>query len=207
MTEIKQDEIQQEFFGEFGAPASKPKSRFPSLQKAQKPILINTSIEQILLVAILLILAACLVFFLGILRGRSLSALSPQSAPVLRSVAAVSVPERKSGAGLSVQADAPMSKKIAQAQIATREANRVGAQTAPAANLGKPYTIQLVTFKKEDLAEKEVAKLRAKGIYAFIIPSGDYYQVCAGQYVSKEDAGRNIKNFSGKYRDCFIRRR
>ncbi|OGW84016.1 MAG: hypothetical protein A3C47_01415 [Omnitrophica bacterium RIFCSPHIGHO2_02_FULL_51_18] len=205
MTEIKQDEIQQEFFGDLGAPASKSKPRFPSLQKAQKPILISTSIEQILLAGILLVLTACLVFFLGILRGKSLTT---SARPGIASVkpAAATPQGRNSTVRQPSVSVASMDRKIAQAQQATLKAK----EALPGAlvpGLGKPYTIQLVTYKKEDLAEKEVAGLRKKGHTAFIIPSGDYYQVCAGQYVSKEDAHRNLKNFSDKFRDCFIRRR
>lgn len=180
MTEIKQEEIQQELFGEFGSAGPKQKPRFPSLHKTQKPVLISTSIEQLLLTGILLILAACAVFFLGILRGKSLGSVVQVAPP--SGVAARPVPVE--GRKPSVQAP--------------RE---------PIRDLGKPYTMQLVTFKRQDLAEREVAELKKRGFYAFIIPSGDYYQVCAGQYVSKEDANRNLKLFSGRYKDCFIRRR
>ena len=49
--------------------------------------------------------------------------------------------------------------------------------------------------------------LRAQGLYSFIIPSGEYFQVCAGQYASKEEAKKDVARFSAKYKDCFLRRR
>ncbi len=193
MTDIKQEEMQQELFGEFGSQASKQKPRFPSLHKAQKPVLLSTSLEQILLVSILLILAACVVFFLGILRGKSMAATG----------------------GVVPMSTQPLPRKTTQV-LPPRAAPRAGLGTStvktatpkdPAWDLGKPYTIQLATFKKQDMAEREVDTIRKKGFQAFIIASGDYYEVCSGQYVSKEDAGRDKKLFSARYKDCFIRRR
>ena len=71
MTDIKQGETQKEFFGEFSGEPQRVE-RFPSIQKTQKPILLNTSAEQVLLAGIVLILALCFTFFLGVLRGRAL---------------------------------------------------------------------------------------------------------------------------------------
>lgn len=71
----------------------------------------------------------------------------------------------------------------------------------------KPYTIQLVTYKKKEIAENETALLRRQGFFSAIIPSGEYYQVCVGQYADKAEAARDLKTFSARYRDCYLRRR
>ena len=64
MTEIKSPENQQELFAEF---SQEPRrlQRFPSLAKSHNPILISTTLEQILLVGIVLVLTLCLAFFWG----------------------------------------------------------------------------------------------------------------------------------------------
>ena len=189
MAESKPQETQRELFGEFSREADKA-GRFPALSKNQKPILITTSLEQVLLTAILLILAACFIYFLGMLRGRSLAghatALSP---PIARPAPGPAGPSSGKVIGL------PRQKK---------EAAPV---SSFAADPGKPYTIQLATYKKQSLAEKEMALLRRAGYYSAIIPSGDYYQVCVGQYGSMEEAKKDLRFFGSRYKDRFLRRR
>ena len=71
----------------------------------------------------------------------------------------------------------------------------------------RPYSIQLVTYKKKEYAEKEMKTLRRSGFFSTIIPSGDYYQVCVGQYASNNEARRDLAYFRVKYKDCYLRRR
>ncbi len=192
MTEIRIQETQQELFQEFSEKSNRTE-RLPSVTKTQKPILLSTNIEQIILAGILLILSLCLVFFLGVLRGQSLS----------RSRTPTAIETRTAGPGAI---EAALVRPI----IRTPE---IKPPSAPAAalpvgqNLNKPYTIQLVTYKKKELAEKDVAEFRRRGVAAMIITSADYYQVCAGQYLNKGEAKKDLKLFSARYRDCFLRRR
>lgn len=173
MAEIKSQETQQEFFQEFSGAARKSE-RFPSLPKSIKPILINTTLEQLILAGILSILVLCLVFFLGVLRGRALT-------PVQRIV----VTERM----------VPVQTTAAPAAM-------------PVVNdPSKPYTIQLVTYKKQDLAKRSIAELRKKGYHATVIPSGEYHQVCVGVYRSIEEAKNDLRLFASTYKDCYLRRR
>ncbi len=204
MTEIKQEETQQELFNEFSGELKKTE-RFPSISRPQKPILFSTSVEQIILVSIILILAGCLIFFLGILRGKFLASKGQVTAPVriapepVRPTAVTSIAPK--------QAAAPLLKvKPSAASVALPA--KASVKPSPATlDLNKHYTIQLVTYKKKDLAEKEVAGLRRNGFYSSIIASGDYYQVCVGQYATKEEAKKDLKVFGSKYKDCFLRRR
>ena len=71
----------------------------------------------------------------------------------------------------------------------------------------KPYTVQLISFKDERRAIEERDGLLAEGIDAFLIPSGNWYQVCAGYFDSMNDANSKLKSFSERYVGCFIRRR
>lgn len=108
---------------------------------------------------------------------------------------------------------APISPRVVQSatspsiRVTTPQTLAHTTTLKPKADPSKPYTIQLVTYKRQDLAEQDVAYLRSKGYYATIIPSGDYFQVCAGQYASKEEAKLDIKRFQARYKDVFLRRR
>ncbi len=175
-------ETQQELFREFSAATKKP-DRFALISRTQKPILFSTNTEQLLMIGILFILVLCGIFFLGVIRGKSLVGQPITEAPL------VSVPSVR-----------PLQPKAAVSRVQTPP---VTLQEVPP----KPYTLQLVTHRKKELAELEMNSLRAQGLYSFIIPSGEYFQVCVGQYSSKGEAGKDFARFSSKYKDCFLRRR
>jgi hypothetical protein len=201
MTELKIGEKQQELFEEFSKEVIKPE-RFPSFHRPQKPILITTSVEQIVLASILFVLAGCLIFFIGVLRGKSLK---PSTAPLPAARVVASKPQQRlvSNPG---NLSAKTSVSTASSPVVTTKSAPAIAE--PQSNPPKkPYTIQLVTYKKQDLAEQEASALRKNGFYAIIIPSGDYYQVCVGQYGSKEEAQKDLALFGRKYKDCFLRRK
>ena len=182
--ETKPQESQQELFLEFSKEPKKAEPFLP-LRKTQKPILISTHLEQLILAGILTILAACLVFFLGVLRGKSLSVSRPvPSSPPMR------VPARP----------VPLLQKTPAPAVST-----VPLLIVPDSR--KPYTIQLVTYKKKDYAENESALLRRQGFFSIIIPSGEYYQVCAGQYANREESEKDKGMFSARYKGCFLRPR
>ncbi|MBI4432613.1 MAG: SPOR domain-containing protein [Candidatus Omnitrophica bacterium] len=178
----------QDLFSEFSKEEKKIE-RFPAIGKTQKPILLNTTLEQIILAGIVFILAACLFFFLGVLRGKALRQQVP--AP--------------SGIAQPVSTTGP----IRRAVTAPTKALQPAAQTPGIIidDAKKPYTIQLVTHRKKELAEREAAMIRRVGFFSLIIPSGPYFQVCAGQYATKEEAARDLRTFVAKYKDCFLRRR
>jgi hypothetical protein len=69
------------------------------------------------------------------------------------------------------------------------------------------YTIQLVTYADEKLAVREIDHLKTKGLAAFVIPSGRYYQVCAHYFEDKTTAKSFLKQFSdiSRYPGAYIR--
>ena len=194
MVEIEQEEKQQELFPVFSGAAKRPE-RFPALAKAHKPLLLNTTIEQIILVSIVLILAGCFVFFLGVVRGKSLSARVPQYL-AQGNIAAVAMAPQK------IAAPSMMTVKPEARAVATGN-NKV----EQVQNANKPYTIQLSTYKRQDLAEKEAVTLRHSGFYSTIDQKGGFYEVCVGQYATKDAAKKDLKIFNAKYKGCFLRRR
>lgn len=206
MSEInKPEETQHELFQEFSK-EQKKLDRFPTLQRTQKPILLTTSTEQIILIGIVLILLCCFVFFLGVLRGRVIIKEQPQ--PAVRQV--VSAPAVAIAGNTQTRTTAPATIQLPIVISHTPSTSATvptayGTFTKP--DPTKPYTIQLVTFKAGNLAQAEAAGWRKKGYAASVAPSGDYFLVCIGDYASKADAQKDLKFFSKKYKDCFLRRR
>ena len=180
MTEDNSPETQPELFTQFSSTPKRPE-RFPTLAKTQKPILISTNLEQLLMVSIIFILLFCGVFFLGVLRGKSL-----KQAP------AVVGPLR--------QAQEP--------KALNTSAGRPVVVAAPVlASPAKPYTAQLVTYRKREYAEAELNALQKMGFTGFIVQKGEYFQVYSGQYASKEEAKKDLAAFQARYKDSFLTRR
>jgi len=69
----------------------------------------------------------------------------------------------------------------------------------------KPYTIQVISFKVERRAEAKVKALEKLGYEAMIIPSGAWYQVCVGSYLSEKEAEEDLGRLKTRYRDCYVR--
>lgn len=177
-------ETQQELFQEFSTTPKKTE-RFPMVSRTQKPILFSTNTEQLLMAGILFILTLCGVFFLGVMRGKVLAGLT--SGPVILNTAPVPAPIVS--AQPSVVRPAPAAPMPVATQIPT-----------------KPYTLTLVTHRKKEMAEAEMNAIRGQGFYSFVRKSGDYFEVCVGQYASRDEAKRDLARFSHKYKDCFLRR-
>src|SRR3989338_3775182 len=190
MTDAKQGETQQEFFGNFSKAGKVPER--PSYDpKFQKPMLVTTSLEQLLLAGILLILAACFVFFFGMLRGKAISGKSvelPIASPATR-------PNRVAAVSPVLVSNRPM------VAVSNNSAAAVPPET------GKPYRIQLATYKKRDMAEKEAVDLRRGGHASLIVPNGGFFELRVGEYANKEEAKKDLKFFASRYSGCYLRKR
>ena len=169
----KPRETQPDLFQEHGAVSQKTE-RFPSIIKTHKPILISTTLEQLLTASVVAILVLCGIFFLGVLRGKGLNKTEIQT---------MQIPP-----------------------AAARPANRPLTVLTPPFT-AKPYTIQLAMYRKKEYAEAEMGALKKMGFTSFLISGGGYYQVCIGQYASKEDAKKDLSRFASKYKDSYLRRR
>lgn len=67
-------------------------------------------------------------------------------------------------------------------------------------------TAQLSSYRSETYARDEALKLRGKGIKTFLVKSGDFWLVCAGQFKSKEEAAGFINKLPSKFRQAQVRR-
>src|SRR3989338_6829066 len=149
MSEIDQEETQQELFAEFAGAAQKSE-RFLPQSKVNKAILLNTSVEQVILVSIALILVCCFVFFLGVLRGKSLGIDRPQALAQKKPKSLQTTPANMAQVPGAAFVAATTTPQASEARSASSISKAQGS-----AAFSKPYTIQVSTYKKQDLAEKE----------------------------------------------------
>src|SRR5690242_4924123 len=91
MTDPKPQEMQSELFTEFSNETKKPE-RFPGVVKTHKPILISTTVEHLILVGIGLILLCCFIFFLGVIRGKSIGGPAAPADPYAQQVPRAAAP-------------------------------------------------------------------------------------------------------------------
>ncbi len=70
----------------------------------------------------------------------------------------------------------------------------------------KFYTIQVASFKKRDMAQKEAMQLQDKGYDIMVVPKGQYSIVCVGKFPAEEEAKVVSQELKKKYKDCLIRR-
>ncbi len=66
------------------------------------------------------------------------------------------------------------------------------APAAPAETKKPRFTIQVVTYKSQKLANAEVETLKKKGHEAFVIPSGEYFQVCIDRFEDRKLAMKKL---------------
>lgn len=69
------------------------------------------------------------------------------------------------------------------------------------------YTIQLATVLKKDRAEEQLKVLEKKGIKAFMLVRGKYYEICVGSFATASSAKGQLSQIhsEGRFSDAFIR--
>ena len=174
-------EYQKEFFNEFQREKGKIEKIAHKITKRQTRLYVHIPLENIVFTAIIVILFVIVSFALGVERGRKLT---------VKHVASV-----KTESTFIEEKLLPEKKELP-------------AEEKPVVNkvLDKRYTVQLVSFKEEKIAEKEKAKLLKMGIDAFIVRSGSWYQLCAGGYSNMKEAEKAKKQFTKDYKGCFIKK-
>ncbi len=70
-----------------------------------------------------------------------------------------------------------------------------------------PYTVVAAAFSREEFAIKEVGKLKAAGLEAFIYYGEPYYLACVGSFKNKEAAQKILRKVRQMYRDAYVRLR
>jgi len=204
------DEYQKELFEEFKKEKGKIEKLANKISKRRKSTVIAISLDNIIFAVIIVILCIIVAFAFGVEKGKRIrpgfeTALTPKGpelemekeAPLLTSAALSRDKIVLPGIEVGKEETGPKEKLPT-----SLEGER--SKVTPLEEM--PYTIQVVSFKERRLAENEVKKLAKKNIKGFIVPSGNWYQVCAGRYKNMKDAKSALNKLASDYKGCFVRK-
>jgi cell division septation protein DedD len=178
-----------------GAPSARPRQPINDL---------TLSVENIIVVCIVLMMSFVLFFSFGVERGRRIASADGQTP----AQAAKQQPDRpfvvEAGQTAAVAADA---KELASDKEETAEKQEI-IQVPIERELTDEqlFTIQVASFKLKSHAEKEAENLGKMGTETFVLPKGSYSIVCVGKFAERAKADQFSRTLKSKYRDLLVRR-
>lgn len=174
----KEDQV--EFFGDLSGMAKKPKKKRFILGK----IALTLSYENLMILAIGLIMMFIVCYSLGVEKGRQLVKINTE---------VIETEQLKIEETPKSKAPQPLQKRprvrVAQTQ----------GQPKP------PAYIQVATFRTDKYAKKEMRRLKNKGYQSFLVLRGGFREVCVGGYRDKDQAREALQELKKMYADCFLR--
>lgn len=177
----EKDTTQKELFREFSQSGKRP-GRFSWFKRpiSFRPLVFIFSYEKFIFLIITLLIILAVIFSLGVEQGKRIAqTVKPETTSTLP---ALNVP----ATALNVTSSPVKEKK----EI-----------------VKGTFIIQLATFAKKGLAEKEMANLKNKGYQSFLASSGKYYLVCLGSFSDKEQAKVVLAKVKTIYKDAYIKRK
>ena len=178
---------QIEFFSDASTKSSKQKKEKFRLGK----IILSLSYENMLILAIALIMLLVTCYSLGVEKGKQLAQAAQEPAKVQTIVDTAEAKEKE-------QAKEEPTKSTPEKRVRVKVVN---AEEAPRS---KAY-IQVASFLTNKYAQKESKRLKDKGYAPFTANWGKYKVVCVGGYQSQDEASRDLKQLKQLYADCILR--
>ncbi len=185
---------------------------------------LTLSVENIIVLCILCMMSLILFFSFGVEKGKRIglgtltkgvqepltvgSSITAVAAPgqEKKEDVTVSVPGRKAVDSQPAPRIAPPSSTMA-ADSSLSQTQDQGSEFSPLLqDVGKNFTIQVASFKREENARKEAMRLKERGYDIFVLPSGSHSVVCVGKFVQKDAAKQFLNKLKNKYNDCLVRR-
>ncbi|HLF18170.1 MAG TPA: SPOR domain-containing protein [Candidatus Omnitrophota bacterium] len=161
---------------------------------------LTLSIENIIVLCIVLVMTYVVFFSFGVERGRRLGLAQPaEEAIPAGKIEILAAPQP---AELEQTA-----KPTAQQQLEPNAKEQV-LQVPLERELTDEdlFTIQIASFKSETSARKEVERLGNTGHESFVVAKGDYSIVCIGKFAQRDEAKKASSKLKSKYRDLLVRR-
>ena len=169
---------------------------------------LTLSLENIIVLSIVFVMALVFFFSCGVERGKRLVALSdaPKKA---RAITAKQEPVSQSAP--EIVASPRQGEQVVYPVEVPREIN---SENEPSLRLPLEkddeqenlFTVQVASFKQEKNAQKEADRLKGVGHgEAFVLAKGSYSIVCVGKFGEKKEAQRYSAKLKKKYTDCMIR--
>lgn len=204
---------QLEFFEDIASLPARKNKRLGSPFNAAATTDFKISYEKIILGIIIFILTLTIIFSLGVEQGKELrpnisspeivSSIEPsekkEDHPAKEQTKQVSKEEKK-------QID-NKTKPVTENKIVVKKTEIMTARN-PQNKISKEgfFTIQVVTYKDRQRAKTEKMLIEKSGLRAFIIKSGKYFLVCAGDFDEISAAQNKLPSLRKKYNDCFVKK-
>ena len=157
------------------------------------------SLENVIVGLIVILMMIVLSYSLGVERGKRV-AFKETSSPVVSSETPAAVPSLKKEKPLrQVKPEIPSvpRENASISPLRPKEVQEIVKNT---------YTIQVASFKDEQLAREEADILKKKGYEIYVMPKGIYSIVCVGKFLKKDEAQDVLNPLKRKYKDCLVRR-
>ena len=177
MFEANSQDKQGEFFNDLPSLTEKPKKKKFNLGK----IAISLSYENLIVLAIGLIMLLIVCYSLGVEKGKSF---------VQGDI------ERMQ----QEQAQQPPSREVPEPEP-RKERTEVASDKQSLKT--SPY-IQVASFRTDKYAKKEMESLKNKGYRPFVTTWGKFRVVCVGGYKDKDQARKALKQLRKLYADCIL---
>ncbi|MCP4649948.1 MAG: SPOR domain-containing protein [PVC group bacterium] len=182
----KNTEVQPELFSGIDK-RNKRKSFKKNVFSINYKSAISVSIDSLIVIIISLLMVNLLCFVIGIERGKHI----------------IKVSNDKIRTTTRAKAKPIAPKVVTSPVVAPKVAVKKVEPSKKKNNNG--YTIQLVTYNNNGIAEKEVTRLKANGVNGFVLKKGDYYVVYGGVFNTEKTAKKKLNSFKKRYKDCFVR--
>ena len=96
----------------------------------------------------------------------------------------------------------PKTRVVEQPGDAAPAASAQAREASPARGR---YAVQVVSYKRAQLAQEEMQRLRGRGERAFLLLRNGMAIVYVGPFPSKENAREKSTSLKPRYQDCFVR--
>ncbi|MDD5174401.1 MAG: SPOR domain-containing protein [Candidatus Omnitrophota bacterium] len=198
---MESEKYQKELF-EFESP-KKVQARFGNIFP-RADFAITLTPEKMVFAAIGIIMLMVIFFALGVEKGKSsnYTEFTTTKTTAKNTAAEQVLPVNP------VPAPIVVTKSVAATNITPRTKTPVSA-VKPRAVFDKtrPYMVVAGAFSREDFALKEVGKLKAAGLEAFVYYGEPYYLACVGSFPNKDAARRTLNKVRQMHRDAYVRSR
>jgi cell division septation protein DedD len=205
---MEEERYQKELF-EF----KPPRRTFPGFRKLhiRGDLALTLNLEKMIFAAIGVLMLLVVVYAVGVEKGKTMQgaaaaggrALQGQPVPAepprsaQKVVAMATIPETRL-AGMTTAGSAKFTQSAPKPAMPA-----VVKMDAPRDTAGL-YTVLAVTFRRQDAARAEVARLKGEGFDAFVRPSDVYFQVCVGAYPTRDSAEKASVRVRRLYRDAYV---
>ena len=145
------------------------------------------SIDSVVMLSIGVILAIIISFSLGVEKGKKITSVELNNSPK-QETKQISIDDSKE-----------------KQQIKNEEEKKEVLPSDEEKSITAKYVIQVASYKKSSDANMERKKLEKEGFAAIIITSGDWKQVCVGNFSNTKESIPVLNKLRKRYHDCFIK--